>query len=287
MSQEAVENVMDYMKQLPLESLSELYSSPFTCQTIFRSLPPLAQQYVVRLLFVSDPMKLVSLQSAWPRKGFEPTHDKAISRLVELKILIQKDDVAVINSTFRESLIRVMIDPLKPSEDSADDANKPTQEAIREYSIRSWEAILSAILSPETSTLPPNIRPAIQALLVKMHVVNASGTITAAGYRFLMSSVHHQTWQLVLAYVDSAADRGQNRNEVLTFLFQLGFQEFGKGYSVELLSESKRMFLEDLSLFGLVYRKKNTSKRYYPTSLAIDLSAGSPPYNDRILGVFI
>ncbi len=43
---------MAYFEQLPPIKLSNLYDSPYTCQAVMRSLPPLAKQYVVRLLFL-------------------------------------------------------------------------------------------------------------------------------------------------------------------------------------------------------------------------------------------
>lgn len=39
-----------YLEHLPPLKLAGLYDSPFTCQAVLRSLPPLARQYVLRLL---------------------------------------------------------------------------------------------------------------------------------------------------------------------------------------------------------------------------------------------
>ena len=45
-------DLVAYLAQLPPIKLTSLYESPYTCQAVMRSLPPLAKQYVVRLLFL-------------------------------------------------------------------------------------------------------------------------------------------------------------------------------------------------------------------------------------------
>lgn len=46
-------NLVTYLEELPPIKLSKIYTSQWTCQAVLRSLPPLAKQYVLRLLFVS------------------------------------------------------------------------------------------------------------------------------------------------------------------------------------------------------------------------------------------
>lgn len=45
-----------YLNSLPANQLSALYESPWTCQAVLRSLPPLAQQLVLRLLHIDEPV---------------------------------------------------------------------------------------------------------------------------------------------------------------------------------------------------------------------------------------
>lgn len=47
-----------YLEELSKEQLVSLYDSYWTCQAVLRSLPPLAQQYVLRLLFIDQPLEL-------------------------------------------------------------------------------------------------------------------------------------------------------------------------------------------------------------------------------------
>jgi len=47
-------NLTSYIASLTSEARSQLYTSPWTCQAVFRALEPLAQQYVLRLLYTPD-----------------------------------------------------------------------------------------------------------------------------------------------------------------------------------------------------------------------------------------
>ena len=45
-------DLLNYMRGLPSVLLGPLYDSPFTCQAVLRSLPAVAKQYVLRLLYL-------------------------------------------------------------------------------------------------------------------------------------------------------------------------------------------------------------------------------------------
>lgn len=45
-------DLVAYLETLPAVHLAKLYKSPFTCLAVLRSLPPLAKQYVMRLVFL-------------------------------------------------------------------------------------------------------------------------------------------------------------------------------------------------------------------------------------------
>lgn len=64
--------------------------------------------------------------------------------------------------------------------------------------------------------------------------------------------------------------------DVLSFLFTLGSLELGISYSTSNLTPTQLQMLEDLSDFGLVYRRDPQSNRYYPTRLATTLTSDAP-----------
>jgi hypothetical protein len=52
----AVVNIISYIKSLAPSTRDTLYSSPWTCQAVLRSLQPLAKQYALKLLWIEQPM---------------------------------------------------------------------------------------------------------------------------------------------------------------------------------------------------------------------------------------
>jgi transcription initiation factor TFIIH subunit 4 len=47
-------NILSYVESLNENVRDMLYESPWTCQAVFRSLQPLAKQYVLRMLWILD-----------------------------------------------------------------------------------------------------------------------------------------------------------------------------------------------------------------------------------------
>ena len=64
--------------------------------------------------------------------------------------------------------------------------------------------------------------------------------------------------------------------DVLSFLFTLGSLELGISYSTSNLTPTQQQMLDDLSDFGLVYRRSPNEERYYPTRLATTLTSDAP-----------
>ena len=52
----AVVNVVSYLEGLAWDVRDLLFQSPWTCQAVLRSLSPLAKQYVLRLLWIDQPV---------------------------------------------------------------------------------------------------------------------------------------------------------------------------------------------------------------------------------------
>lgn len=120
--------------------------------------------------------------------------------------------------------------------------------------------------------------------------------ITRTGFTFVLQEVNAQVWSLLIVYlkhapsVSSAFLISQSRHggirlipqntqlqmsevDVLSFLFMLGSLELGQDYSTANLSPTQSQMLEDLSAFGIVYRRSKNSSRFYPTRLATSLTS--------------
>ena len=71
--------------------------------------------------------------------------------------------------------------------------------------------------------------------------------------------------------------------DVLSFLFTLGSLELGISYSTSNLTPTQQQMLDDLSDFGVIYRRSPTSTRYYPTRLATTLTSDAPALTNSSL----
>ena len=78
----------------------------------------------------------------------------------------------------------------------------------------------------------------------------------------------------MLQYLDTITMRSMSLVECLNFLFQLSFASLGKDYSTAGLNNNMLTFLQHLREFGLVYQRKRTSGRFYPTRLALNIASG-------------
>ena len=88
-----------------------------------------------------------------------------------------------------------------------------------------------------------------------------------------------QIWSLVLALTRSAERHSvTSRDATLLFALRLGFLVPGRDYLVDGLDQIQHAVLADLLFFGLVYRRKQNSRRYYPTPLASQLLSDEPSH---------
>lgn len=78
----------------------------------------------------------------------------------------------------------------------------------------------------------------------------------------------------MLQYLDTVTMRSMSLVECLNFLFQLSFATLGKDYSTTGLNNNMLQLLQHLREFGLVYQRKRTAGRFYPTRLALNIASG-------------
>ncbi|GIL63092.1 hypothetical protein Vafri_17067 [Volvox africanus] len=75
-----------YISNLSADKRTLLYRSPWTSLAVFRNLPPLAQVYVMRLLFVPTPFPSDFMDS-WARSSSASSHKAALTALKGLDVL--------------------------------------------------------------------------------------------------------------------------------------------------------------------------------------------------------
>ncbi|CAG8737092.1 15392_t:CDS:2, partial [Racocetra fulgida] len=117
-----------------------------------------------------------------------------------------------------------------------------------------WEEILHFMVGTDRMSLPGASVLKVVTKANLMREKEGKGLeITNKGFQFLLQDVNTQVWAFLIQYLDLASE----------------------DYSVEGLTDTQRQLLDDLTNYGLIYRPKKSSKRYYPTRLATTLTSGN------------
>ncbi|CAB0039863.1 unnamed protein product [Trichogramma brassicae] len=273
----------EYLKTRTPEMLSKLYDNPPICLAVYRELPELARNYVVRLLFVEQPVPQAVVAS-WCSKLHVEDHMKVVTVMSDLSIW---KEVAipgglpgwVLNSTFRKNLKIVLLGGGQPwtMSNQLDADSKPRDIAyLDSYALERWECVLHYMVGSQQQEgiSIDAVRVLLQAGLMVRDEDENVPTITQAGFQFLLLDTAAQVWYFILQYLDTVEAKGLDLVECLSFLFQLNFSTLGKDYSTEGMSDGLLTFLQHLREFGLVYQRKRKAGRFYPTRLALNIATG-------------
>ncbi|CAG8566902.1 8772_t:CDS:2 [Paraglomus occultum] len=201
----------------------------------------------------------------------------------KLYILMDDHGHMVMNTTFREQFRNALTGGGEhqsfgvPS--SSVDRHRPENVVafLDNHATKQWESILHYMVGTASMQTP---KKAVRDLLVRsglmsLRLDNNELKITNKGFQFLLQDVNTQVWAFLLQYLDYAEVLQMDLVEVLNFFFMLGSLELGQDYSVEQLTDTQKQVVEDLANFGLLYRRKRSSRRYYPTRLATTLTSGT------------
>ena len=282
-----IRNIREYIQKLPHQTQDRLYSHPATCLALFRSLSETAQQYVMRLLFVGQPVPLNSL-TTWvvhvrDKVNLDATKQlKSVRLWSVVKIPGDGGDGVVLHPNFKKGLTTAMCGggvswygnhQLEP------DKKPKTVEFLDNYANERWECLLQFMVQGDSDS--DKVSPDIANLLLQSGMINQQGNehvITSSGFQFLLLDTPTQIWYFMLKYLDQCDSIGLNLTTCLAFIFQLSFSTLGKCYPIG----SHATFVMHLRQIGLVYQRKHTSPWFYPTRHAIDfLSAGSNKSADK------
>ncbi|XP_064408130.1 general transcription factor IIH subunit 4 [Latimeria chalumnae] len=275
-------NLHEFLKELSPAVLDRLYNHPATCLAVFRELPSLARNYVMRMLFLDQPIPQTAV-ALWVKKEKHKDHDDSTAMLMGLRLwhtqlLPGGLQGLILNPIFKENLRISLLGGGKAWADDTSqlgpDKHARDVDSLDKYAMERWEVILHFMVgSPSAAVSQDLAQLLIQAGLMKSDA-GEPPCITSAGFQFLLLDTASQLWYFMLQYLQSVESRGMDLVEILSFLFQLSFSTLGKDYSVEGMGDSLLTFLQHLREFGLVFQRKRKSRRYYPTRLAINLASG-------------
>lgn len=273
-------DLFGYLLTLSPETLNGLYDHPFTCLAVFRGLPELAKQYIMRTLFTNQSLPETVIAS-WCKKEHLNSHNIAVNRLTGLqiwsKIIMGNTSRRYeMNGNFCANLKiglcgggEIDEEPLKsPEEKHARDIG-----FLDKYATERWECVLyymtGSQVGQNAGVSEDVARVLINSGLLTFEVQDQSTSITSAGFQFLLLDTSSQVWYFMVQYLNSKS--GLELVQCLSFLFQISFSVLGKDYPVKSLTEAQFVFLQLLREIGLAFQRKRKSKRFYPTRLAINL----------------
>eukprot|EP00195_Chlamydomonas_chlamydogama_P010376 CAMPEP_0202894508 /NCGR_PEP_ID=MMETSP1392-20130828/3906_1 /ASSEMBLY_ACC=CAM_ASM_000868 /TAXON_ID=225041 /ORGANISM="Chlamydomonas chlamydogama, Strain SAG 11-48b" /LENGTH=534 /DNA_ID=CAMNT_0049579235 /DNA_START=140 /DNA_END=1743 /DNA_ORIENTATION=- len=262
-------NIVDYIETLPTAKRDKLYESPWTCQAVLRSLPPLAKQYILRLLWVERPV-LKEDMDAWVRdvKSFGSQHRAALDSLEQLGIiqqyLMEANRVGYcLHQAYRAQLRWSLSGPGHLAQEAPPGVqdSAPAMDDLDKFAHEQWEALQLYILT--SSTDPPAMPADVPAepldthrLLVSAGLLSGerrSRRITDTGFQFLLKDNYRQLWAFLTEYIrDAEARSGAELSSVMSFLMQLGFRRVGQPCAFDALSSMERRIAAHMMQLGLL-----------------------------------
>ncbi|KAF5270866.1 hypothetical protein FQA39_LY08311 [Lamprigera yunnana] len=274
-------NLYDYLTTRPQNVLERLYNHPTICLAVYRELPELARQYVIRILFVEQPVPQAVVAS-WGHQAFSKEHIY-VSKVLSDLFVWQEASIPgglqgwILSPTFKRNLKIALLGGGKPwSMSSALDPDNKARDVafLDSYSAERWECVLHYMVGSQQQEgiSADAVRILLHAGLMKRDEEDGSPVITRQGFQFLLLDRQAQVWHFVLQYLDTVEQRGLDLAECLMFLFQISFSTLGKDYSTEGMSQRLLVFLQHLREFGLVYQRKRKAGRFYPTRLALNIT---------------
>lgn len=229
-----------YLTTLPRDQLTYLYDSPWTCQAVLRSLPPLPQHLVLRMLFMPGPVPASWLDGAVPERKHRE-RDKGLDLLTQLHVLHRgseaKGGTWCLDATFQQRLQHSVLNPAslgQQAQSRAGDAEcvdtrdaSPTVAEVNAFGNEQWQALLLALVEGRRSGL--RVHKELPPLDVRQLFQNAKladevGELTDAGLQFLFLDMYSQLWRLLQQYLQHSA-QGNSLADALSFLLQLSFRQ--------------------------------------------------------------
>ncbi|XP_013137381.1 PREDICTED: RNA polymerase II transcription factor B subunit 2 isoform X1 [Papilio polytes] len=282
-------NLHEYLQSRTPQFLETLYNYPTICLAVYRELPELARHFVIRLLFVEQPVPQAVVAS-WVSQTHAKEQSKACEALSELSVWQEAPIPGglpgwILAQSFKKNLKAALLGGGRPwsmSSSLEPDSKARDVAFLDSYALERWECVLHYMVgSTQTEGISADaVRILLHAGLMTRDAEDGSAVITRAGFQFLLLSTAKQVWLFLQHYLHTAEKRSLSAAECLAFLYQLSFSTLGKDYSTEGMSNNMLVFLQHLREFGLVYQRKRKAGRFYPTRLALNITCvreGSAP----------
>ncbi|KAK9793768.1 hypothetical protein WJX73_008837 [Symbiochloris irregularis] len=294
-------DLISYLEGLPPSVVGALYSSPWTCRAVVRGIPPLAKQYVMRMVLL-DQGVAEGVIDAWPKASARSQHATAMRKLGRLQLLtlVPKGQQASVLATLpprdnerafrlhpevQRQLRKALVSGVAAqSQTLSQSVNRalPSSAQLEDHAVRQWEGLLSFLHG--STPQPPLLasegpKPKLDIIKLLQSAQLQQGNrgkreLTASGFRFMLMDTYHQLWLLLRAYIDLAKNQsGAELASVVSFLLQLGGHEAAQPISLASMQANERDICADLALLGLLlpFRDGEGGSWACPTRLAMAL----------------
>ncbi|TPP66248.1 General transcription factor IIH subunit 4 [Fasciola gigantica] len=282
-------SIFEYLRNVDILLLDELYTHPPTCLVLFRELPEFGKHIVLRLLFIEQPIPKAII-SGWFEKGSQPLLMEACKALSDLRIWHSVDGSVArgswcLNKKYQESLRIALFGGGKPllgdMGSSAIDKHTRSIESLDAYAAKRWDALLHFMVGSESSEVGTIVKDVLLlSNLMKASTSDSPIGITKHGFHFLLMNRISQVRVFLLHYFDYLKETKKSLVAALQFVFQLSFLTPEKNYPVEVLSTTQQEILQHMRELGLAYQSKRTAPRFYVTQLALGLAGGHSVRSD-------
>ncbi|KRZ71774.1 Rap guanine nucleotide exchange factor [Trichinella papuae] len=256
---------LNYLCQLPSGILNKLYESAAACIGIYRYLPSVAQQIVMRLSLVSSGTTIVDIEG-WMVDEKKNILHESLKYLRQLHLLqecnLSSIESVVLHRVFAKNLRlallcndticfkTVTVDPKhqKSFADLDSYASEPLPSAQSEKSV-----------SVETKRVLQDSE-LIQSCDSKMQ-------LTSDGFQFILYDRQQQLWTYLLHYLAQLEKKGSPVHDCIMLILQACLGSHSAAYSTENLSEAALNFIQHLREIGLVHQRKRSAGWFYYTPL--------------------
>ncbi|XP_077223295.1 general transcription and DNA repair factor IIH subunit TFB2-like isoform X2 [Tasmannia lanceolata] len=285
-------NFMDMVGALPAMKLDKLYENAFICEAVLRSLPPLAKNYVLQMLYVDAPVTAKSMEEWVLSDGFSK-HKVAIDRLLQLRIFLEATDrkretSIKLNPKFQRNLQTYLIYggalPREPMPLSIT-MRLPTLDDLEAYAHDQWECFLLQLISSAQVERPANFSSSMMKVFQR-GLLSARDNETPRLTELMDTNA--QLWYIIREYISTAQERGLDPTDLISFLLELSFHAMGEAYNLNSLTEVQSKAIKDLADLGLVKLQQGRKESWFiPTKLATNLSVSLSDSSSRKQGIVV
>ncbi|MBN3270501.1 TF2H4 factor, partial [Polyodon spathula] len=153
-------NLHEFLKEMSPAMLDRLYNHPATCLAVFRELPQLAKNYVMRMLFLEQPLPQAAV-AYWVKKENQKEHDESTGVLTGLRLWHTQQlpgglQGLILNPIFKDNLRIALLGGGKAWADDTSqfgpDKHARDIDSLNKYAIERWEG--SSKRMPELFPVP-------------------------------------------------------------------------------------------------------------------------------------